>query len=255
MSFRFASLGSGSSGNATLVAFNDAIVAIDCGFSRLEMEKRLAKLNLHPSQLKAIMVTHEHGDHAGGVYSLASKYSLPVIGTSGTLHGANLVERRLEISEIRNYDSFRIDDLKIYPFPVPHDAREPSQFVIAVGDKKFGILTDCGSKTPHVVEMLSGCDAVLVEFNHDLVMLNQSRYPMSLKDRVASNYGHLDNGTAIDILRSIDKDRLKYVMAGHLSKENNKPTLVREIIEDTLNLTSDSVGIASQGDVSSWVEI
>ena len=127
--------------------------------------------------------------------------------------------------------------------------------MIEVGDKKFGILTDCGSKTPHVVEMLSGCDALLIEFNHDLVMLNQSRYPMSLKNRVASKYGHLDNGAAIDILRSIDRSRLKYVMAGHLSKENNNPTLVREIIESTLNLTSDSVALASQDDVSSWVEI
>jgi len=103
--------------------------------------------------------------------------------------------------------------------------------------------------------MLSGCDALLVEFNHDLVMLNQSRYPVSLKNRVASNYGHLDNGAAIDILQSIDRSRLKHVMAGHLSKENNNPTLVREIIENTLNLTSGSVAIASQDDVSSWVEI
>lgn len=255
MSFRFASLGSGSSGNATLVAFNEYFILIDCGFSRLEIEKRISKLNVHPGQLKAIMVTHEHGDHAGGVYSLASKYSIRVIGTSGTLCGANLADRQLEVTEIRNYAPFRIEGFAIYPFPVPHDASEPSQFVIEAGDKKFGILTDCGSKTPHVVEMLSGCDALLVEFNHDLVMLNQSRYPVSLKNRVASNYGHLDNGAAIDILRSIDRSRLKYVMAGHLSKENNNPTLVREIIENTLNLTSDSVALASQDDVSSWVEI
>jgi len=255
LSFRFASLGSGSSGNATLVAFNETVILIDCGFSRAEIEKRMAKFNVHPAQLKAIIVTHEHGDHAGGVYSLASKYSIRVIGTSGTLSGANLADRQLEVSEIRNYAPFRIVDLEIYPFPVPHDASEPSQFVIADGNKKFGILTDCGSKTPHVVEMLSGCNALLVEFNHDLAMLNQSRYPVSLKNRVASNYGHLDNGTAIDILRSIDKSRLEYVMAGHLSKENNDPTLVREMIENDLNLTSDAVAIASQDDVSGWVQI
>jgi len=137
LSFRFASLGSGSSGNATLVAFNESFILIDCGFSRLEIEKRIDKFDVHPGQLKAIMVTHEHGDHSGGVYSLASKYSIRVIGTSGTLIGANLVDRQLEVSEIRNYSPFQIEGFEIYPFPVPHDASEPSQFVIAVGDKKI----------------------------------------------------------------------------------------------------------------------
>ena len=255
MNLRFASLGSGSSGNATLVGTNSNLILIDCGFSKIEAERRLGELNVKANELDAIMVTHEHGDHAGGVYSLASRHSIPVFGTSGTLAGANLNRERLDVCEIHNYEPFHVGDLYVVPFPVPHDAREPSQLVVSVGKRKLGILTDCGAKTSHLLEMLNGCDALLIEFNHDSNKLKQSRYPASLKSRVASDYGHLDNDTALDILQSLNLDRLKPLMACHLSIENNSPTLVKELIKQSIDLANCSVTIADQDNVSGWIEI
>jgi phosphoribosyl 1,2-cyclic phosphodiesterase len=221
---RFASLGSGSKGNATLVEAGATRVLVDCGFSCAEAEKRLARLSLTPQDLDAVLVTHEHSDHIAGVARLSRRHRLPVWMTPGTEaehRGGGLADYRC----INSHRAFRIGDLRIEPFPVPHDAREPCQFVFSDGRRRLGLLTDAGSITPHMLQALDSLDALILECNHDPDMLAAGPYPPSLKRRVGGPYGHLSNGQAADILKNISTDRLQHLVAAHISEKNNQPAL------------------------------
>jgi phosphoribosyl 1,2-cyclic phosphodiesterase len=198
---RFASLGSGSEGNGLVVESGGTRILIDCGFGVRDTRKRLARLGLAPSSLDAILVTHEHADHIGGVPGFAAKYDIPVWATFGTL--AVVSERFEGMERIYGFDSherFAIGALEIQPVTVPHDAREPVQYVIGDGAHRVGVLTDIGMSTAHVESCLSGCDALVLECNHDLSMLARGDYPFSLKQRIASRFGHLHNEAAAEIL-------------------------------------------------------
>jgi phosphoribosyl 1,2-cyclic phosphodiesterase len=251
---RFASLGSGSRGNATLVQQNGTCLLVDCGFSAKEAEARMARLKISAEEIDAILVTHEHGDHISGVGALARKYDLPVWATNGTLSADRLGER-IEMNRICSHTAFAIGDIEVQPFPVPHDAREPSQFVFANGDKRLGLLTDVGSYTPHLQEQLSGCDALILECNHDTEMLANGEYPLSLKHRVGGDHGHLNNVQAADILQRIDRSKLTQLVAAHLSEKHNTPALARAALSEVLGCAPDWVAVADQQMGLAWRDV
>ncbi|HET9700733.1 MAG TPA: MBL fold metallo-hydrolase, partial [Burkholderiales bacterium] len=172
---RFASLGSGSRGNALLVEAGRTRILLDCGFSVRETETRLARLGVEARQLDAILVTHEHDDHVGGVARLAARHGIPVWLTHGTLRATPAISG----AQVRVFDPhqrFTLGDLEVEPFPVPHDAAEPAQYVFGDGAHRLGVLTDIGEPTPHVAATLSGCDALVLECNHDAEMLARGPY-------------------------------------------------------------------------------
>lgn len=249
---RFASLGSGSRGNALLVEAADTRILVDCGFGPRELGKRLARLGLAPADIDAVVVTHEHGDHIGGVARCAARFGVSVHMTSGTLGGAG---KHLGDTPVRLFDShaaFRVGGIEIRPFPVPHDAREPVQFVFAAGGRSLGLLTDAGHVTPHIVAMLGGCDALVLECNHDADMLARGSYPWHLKQRIAGRFGHLDNQSAAALLRQVDASRLQHVVCAHLSEQNNTPELARAALAAALGCQPEWLGLADQETGCDW---
>jgi phosphoribosyl 1,2-cyclic phosphodiesterase len=251
---RFASLGSGSRGNATLVSHQKTTLLVDCGFSARETEKRLQRLKINAEALTAIVITHEHSDHINGVRVLARKYNLPVYATVGT---ANCLAADVKefISEFSSHESFTINDIEINPFPVPHDAREPSQFVFNSGKHNLGLLTDVGMSTPVIEQALSGCDALLLEANHDMEMLDNSVYPDHLKYRVSGRLGHLNNVQSSKLLEKIDTSHLQHIIAMHLSEKNNSPNIVSPLFAQALNCDESWIGIANQNIGFDWREL
>jgi phosphoribosyl 1,2-cyclic phosphodiesterase len=253
---RFASLGSGSEGNGLIVESGTTRILVDCGFTLTDTVTRLNRLGLEPDDLAAIVVTHEHEDHACGVARLARRYDLPVYLTYGTLVSLGPSGSALpRVSLIDSHTPFAIGDVEVHPFPVPHDAREPSQFLFSDGDLRLGLLTDTGDSTPHIQRMLSGLDALILECNHDLELLMNGAYPPTLKRRISSRYGHLDNGTAARILSGIDCSRLQHFIAAHLSAQNNTPELARSAAAEALGCEADWIGIATQAEGLAWRQI
>ena len=250
---RFASLGSGSEGNGLVVEVGDTRVLIDCGFRVRDTVARLARLGLAAESIAAILVTHEHADHIGGVASFAARYRIPVWLTFGTLEMAG--ERFARLPKVYGFDShdtFAVGMVEVRPFPVPHDAREPVQFVVGDGVHRLGVLTDIGTTTRYVEASLSGCDALVIECNHDLGMLEEGDYPWPLKQRIASRLGHLHNEAAAALLAALDTSRLKHIVAAHLSQQNNTPDKARAALSGALNCEPGWIGIADQQDGFAW---
>ncbi|BBI98967.1 MBL fold metallo-hydrolase [Ferrigenium kumadai] len=253
---KFASLGSGSEGNALLVAAGRTQVLMDCGFGLNDSISRLARLGVVPDQLSGIVVTHEHGDHIGGVVRLARKFNLPVWLTHGTLRSqARVFADAVRVNEIDPHRPFAIGDLEIFPYPVPHDAAEPVQFVFSDGVRRLGVLTDAGCNTAHIEQTLNGCHALVLECNHDSEMLRNGDYPYSLKQRVGGRFGHLSNREAANILSRLDVGRLQHLVAAHLSSRNNMPQLAVQALCDVLGCEADWVGVATQEEGFAWREI
>ena len=251
---RFASLGSGSQGNALLVSAGTTTVMVDCGFGLKDCGTRLGRLGLLPADIDAILVTHEHGDHIGGVARLAARHGIKVWLTHGTARHLESHEG-LDLCRIEGYSRFAVGDLEITPFPVPHDASEPAQFVIGDGACRLGILTDAGSVTPHMVTMLHGCEGLFLECNHDESLLRQSDYPPSLIERVAGDWGHLSNTAAAELLGRITSSQLQHVVAAHLSQQNNRPELARGALSGALGCAPEWVAVARQDDGIDWRQI
>jgi phosphoribosyl 1,2-cyclic phosphodiesterase len=252
---RFASLGSGSAGNCMVIEQATTRLLLDCGFGVSELVKRLQRLDLVPEQITGILVTHEHDDHAKGAFKFAAKYNIPV----WLSHGSHkMCERylpenaKVSINIIDSHSKFQIEHIEISPYPVPHDAREPTQFTFSDGQTKLGVLTDAGASTPHIEQVLSGCDALVLECNHDLNMLENGAYPYSLKKRVGSRLGHLDNQSAAALLAKLDNSKLKHIIAAHLSAKNNTQVLAKQALSQVLNCELDWVGIADQAEGFAW---
>jgi phosphoribosyl 1,2-cyclic phosphodiesterase len=255
MAFRFASLGSGSRGNATLVEAGDTCVLIDCGFAAREFAARCERLEFDPARLSAILVTHEHGDHTRGVGAVARRFDLPVCLSHGTWHACRLGALPSPRRFAAHDGAFAIGELSIQPVPVPHDAREPIQFVFRHRSSAFGVLTDLGSVTPRIVEAFDGVDALLLECNHDPTLLAQGPYPPSLQARVGGRFGHLANAQAAQLLGAIDHARLRHLVAGHLSEQNNHPDLARAALENVAEGIGERLSLLMQDDISGWFDI
>lgn len=251
---RFASLGSGSKGNATLIESGKTRILIDCGFALAETESRLHRLGCPPSSLSALLVTHEHGDHAAGVGRLSRRYNLPVYLTVGTYH-AMRDNRFARVHYINVNQPFAVDDLLVSPFPVPHDAREPCQFVVGDGAHRLGLLTDVGSYTPLITQMLQGLDALLLECNYDAQMLADGPYPPALKLRVAGRYGHLDNKQSAALLQQLNLGSLQHLVGMHLSENNNLPEYAYQALCYGANCTEHWIQLADQTDGIGWREV
>jgi len=250
---RFASIGSGSEGNGLVVEAGATRILIDCGFGVRDAATRLERIGIAPSSLSAIFVTHEHADHVGGVPAFAARHGIPVWLTFGTLTVVG--DRFAGMERIYGFDSHEeivIGDLAIRPFPVPHDAREPVQFVVTDGAFRLGVLTDLGMSTPCVEQSLSGCDALVLECNHDLDLLAGSDYPASLKQRIAGRFGHLHNEAASALLAALDTSRLQHILAAHLSKQNNTPDMARAALAAALACAPGWIGIADQMEGFAW---
>lgn len=252
---RFASLGSGSAGNALVVESSYSKVMLDCGFSIKETESRLARLNISPETLTGIVVTHEHDDHAGGVFKFAAKYQIPVWLTYGTLKMAERyipANHQFKMNEVDAHQNFHIGDLEICPFPVPHDAREPMQCVFSDGKSRLGVLTDVGKTTPHIESMLTKCDALVLECNHDAQMLQSGPYSSALKKRVGGDWGHLENQVSAAFLAKLDNRKLKHLVAAHLSAKNNTEQLAKAALAAVMNCSMDWIAVADQQSGLAW---
>lgn len=251
---RFAVLGSGSRGNATLIRCGTTRLLIDCGFTVDDTCARLARLGESPAALSAILVTHEHGDHLRGVGPLSRRFGIPVWMTPGT-HAASLSRSGAPVAHPQFFDPhtpFAIGDLEITPLPVPHDAREPSQFVVGDGKHRIGVLSDAGHVTPHMVASLHGVDALLLEANHDAAMLADGPYPPPLKARVGGGLGHLSNVQSAELAGALDGSRLRHVALTHLSEQNNTPELARNTVAAALGCAAHWLAVADQGAGLDW---
>ena len=252
MSLRFASLGSGSRGNATLVRSDNALLLVDNGFTIRETERRLQLLGYNVDQLSAILVTHEHSDHIKGVGPLARKYQLPVYTSHGTADHDGLGTLP-ELVYINPHRPFCIEDITINPVAVPHDAREPCQFVFSCDHCQVGLLTDLGSITPYVVEQYQQCDALMLECNHDPRMLSMGPYPPTLKLRVGGHWGHLSNQQAANFLQQLDTTRLQHLVISHISEKNNTEQLARDAIQEVFG--EGPLHLATQQEGLDWLEV
>lgn len=252
---RFASLGSGSAGNALVVEVDQTRVMLDCGFGLKETLSRLARLQLQPADIHGIVITHEHDDHASGAFKFAAKYNIPLWLTYGTLKMVSRYlpnQHQLQFNVVDSHSAFTIQALEVQPFPVPHDAREPIQCVFSDGARALGVLTDVGRVTPHIEYKLNGCQALMLECNHDATMLKNGPYTWSLKKRVGGELGHLDNRDTAQLLSKLDHRPLQHVVAAHLSAKNNTPLLAQGALAQVLGCELDWVGVADQAQGFNW---
>lgn len=256
---KFASLGSGSEGNALLISAESGAsrttIMLDCGFAVRETERRLQRLGMMPSDINAIIVTHEHQDHVGGVFKFARRHKVPVWLSYGTYQAVASRCEGVQLQFCRDGEHIPVGDLYFSPYTVPHDAREPVQYVLGDGQSRLGVLTDAGHGTPHMLEALGKCDALLLECNHDGVMLAQSDYPLSLKRRIGGAYGHLSNEASAAILGALDRSRLKTLVAAHLSRQNNSPALVLAALSSVPGSAEFDIRVAGQDEGFGWIEV
>jgi phosphoribosyl 1,2-cyclic phosphodiesterase len=217
-------LASGSRGNAIYVADATTAVLIDAGLSGVEIERRLHSRGLCPERLTAVLVTHEHDDHIRGVGVLSRRYRLPVYITAPTLKAAGPQLGSLhEVRAFRCGHGFQIAALNFRPFALCHDAEDPAGFTVSANGGKLGIATDLGIATALVQENLKDCNALVLEANHDPLMLENGPYPWPLKQRIKSRCGHLANRDSRQLLSAVRHAGLQHVILAHLSEKNNSP--------------------------------
>lgn len=264
MALRFAILGSGSAGNGLIVEVTAQRLAtrtatrilVDCGFTVRETERRLARLELTPQDIDAIVVTHEHDDHVGGAFKFARRHAIPIWSTAGTLRGCQTyLDVTAQIHLFSSHTSFSIGEVLLQPYIVPHDAHEPTQFVFSDGQHSLGLLTDAGKSTTHILASLKKVNALVLECNHDIDMLVNSNYPYSLKQRIKGEYGHLSNQDAAEILSSLECNALQHVVAAHLSQSNNTPECARLTLAQVLGVKPQEIDVACQYSGLDWRSI
>lgn len=252
MTLRFVSLASGSRGNASLVESGSTLLMIDCGLPCKVLEERLKAVDRQPRDVTAILITHEHTDHAQGVATFSKRHNTPVWMTPGTASAMPAIAR---VRELSCHRPLTIGSIDVQPYPVPHDAREPCQFTFAAGGLRLGMLTDAGCVTPHIVERLTACDALALECNHDYESLQRGPYPESLKARVASRYGHLNNHQTTELLARLDSTRVQWLLGLHLSERNNSPERVRATLGPALENVRYPLHLATQDAPTEWLTV
>ena len=225
---------------------------VDCGFSYKDAIARMKRLDLDPDALTGIIVTHEHSDHVSGVEALSNRHAIPVYASRGTW-----IEIGADNYKFSNYISglFTIGDIDITPIPVPHDAREPLQFVFGSAGKRLGILSDAGSLSGRILNAFTELDALSIEFNHDISLLQRGPYPSYLKTRISGDYGHLNNDQAARLIETTVSDRLCTVVACHISEINNEVALIEKALESVLKNRDIQYLVASQSDGFDWISV
>ena len=254
MSLQFASLGSGSSGNSTVVRIEDTLILVDTGFSCKAISERLSTLGIDTSDINGIVISHEHSDHVKGLSVLARKYNIPVWLTRGTYK--RLKDKNLpQVEFIHPHGSLCVGDAKVTPFPVPHDAAEPCQYIVGDGKRRLAIATDMGFVTEYVFEQLNGVDALLLEANYDGEILSNGSYPWALRQRIDGNYGHLSNEQSAVLAASLEHAGLQKLCLGHLSENNNTPDSALGSVANRLRRADDDVHVLQRYSASPWYEV
>ena len=231
---RIGSIASGSSGNSIYVGSDTTHLLVDAGVSNKRIEQGLEEFQLSAADVGALLITHEHSDHIQGLRVFLKKHPCPVYASEGTIRRIiptlnGEVPKEL-FRVVRAGQQFTVGDMRIRPFSIDHDAAEPLAFRLESGEKAAAVATDMGHYTEEIVGMLEGLDALLVESNHDIRMLEAGPYPYALKRRILGNFGHLSNESAGRLVARILHDDLKKIILGHLSKENNFPELAYETV-------------------------
>ncbi len=244
MSLFITSLNSGSNGNCYYVGNANEAVLVDVGISCKEVELRMARLNLPLNKVKAIFISHEHGDHIKGVQTLSKKYNLPVYITSATLNNSHLVLENVLTKSFKPYEKIIVGNLVVTPFPKRHDASDPFSFIVEGNGIKIGVLTDIGSACEHVIDNFKQCHAAFLEANYDEHLLEKGSYPYHLKSRIRSDKGHLSNRQALELFVNHKHQLMSHLILSHLSKDNNCPMLVKDIF--TQHAQNTQVFVASR---------
>ena len=264
-------LASGSRGNCALVASSSTRILVDAGLSGRETFKRLRGLGEDPAQISAILITHEHSDHVAGLQRLATKLNVPVFITEGTHHAWNRAVRdeeggrtgkTAELPQAEHFaagHSFRVGDIEVAPFTIPHDAADPVGFTFRAEGVKIGYVTDLGYMPASVRDHLRGSTILVMESNHDVEMLRTGPYPWSVKQRVMSRVGHLSNDSLAEFFGSDYDGRAEHLILAHLSEQNNHPELARASAENALRgrqgLWSNRVLLATQGEATTPIRL
>lgn len=255
---RFCCLGSGSEGNSLIVETDFGTktkILVDCGLKFDVLKERLFEQEVCASDIDGIFITHEHVDHIRSAAKFALVYETPIFMTHGSFYASRESFKKINSLFFLRSDKVTIlNGLKILPFSVPHDAREPIALVFQDSKHRLGILTDTGAITPHITESLSKLDGLILEFNYDLNLLKKSRYPPILKKRISSQFGHLSNNAAANLLREIYHEKMQVVVAAHLSKKNNTPELVDRMLQK-VQLDSVKTVIACQSEPTGWINL
>lgn len=231
MSLFVASINSGSNGNCYYIGHHDAAVLVDAGISCRETEKRLKRLGLSIRKVKAIFITHEHADHIHGVTTLSKKYKLPVYISEITLRNSSVELKPEHSFHFEAYRKIELEGITITPIPKQHDAADPYSFVVEHQDVVVGVFTDLGKPCDHTIRQFSACHAAFLETNYDKEMLDNGGYPIHLKNRIKSDFGHLSNAQALQLFQQHRSPQLSHLFLAHLSRENNRPKLVKEAFE------------------------
>ncbi len=247
-------LGSGSSGNATLVESPRGRILIDCGFSAREMARRLERAGCEPARVDGVMVTHEHSDHAAGAAAFSSRFGAPIYTSPATARAAGLRTGKCAgLIPVVPGEGFTVGEIEVRPFSVPHDAADNIGFVLGHEESRMGYVTDLGHVSRVVVEHLRRCDLLVAEANHDERMLQEGPYPWHLKQRIASRHGHLSNGQMAGLMAEVASDRTRHVFLAHLSRTNNSADLAAQACRDALRRAGRegvAIHVAAQTQVS-----
>ena len=233
---RLCSIASGSSGNCIYVGSDDTHLLVDTGISKKRIEEGLKELEIKGDEIDGILITHEHSDHIQGLGVFSRKYEVPIYATPGTIEGILSYSGLGKLPDgllhpIHTDEPFNLGDITVDPFVISHDANEPSGYRMECGGKSVAVATDLGQYDEYTVEHLKNLDAVLLEANHDIHMLEVGGYPYYLKQRILGEKGHLSNELSGQLLCDILHDNLKHIVLGHLSKENNYARLAYETVK------------------------
>lgn len=237
------SIASGSSGNCICVGNDDSHVMIDCGISGKRIEAGMNEMDYTTSDMDAVLITHEHSDHIQGLGVIARKYGLPIYATAGTIAGIKRMRSLGKIDDAlfhvaRPDEDFAVANLTIHPIRISHDAADPVAYIVKdkAKDRRIGVITDLGKYDDYIIREIYGLDALLLESNHDVHMLQVGPYPYPLKRRILGDYGHLSNELSGQLLGKVLHDRTRFVLLGHLSKENNYEDLALETVSMEVSL-------------------
>lgn len=260
--FQFCSLYSGSTGNSSIVQSNKTKILVDVGESAKKIAEALASINVNPFSIDAILITHEHSDHVKGLAVFSKKYNVPVYANIETWNAMQKYKEKLNEENIKTFtfNKFKIGDIEVNPFPIPHDAANPCGFNLFHDNKKMSIATDIGHMSKEIITNLSDSSFLLLEANYEPEILKCSSYPYMLKERIKGPNGHLSNSDAGKTISYLVDHGLNQVMLGHLSKENNFPelaykTVVEELIEHNYNENSLSLSIANRYETSPIIDV